>query len=321
MKLDFETIKKITFGYVSFSQKEDKLAFYRLTEAQKAAFVREQESHIKKVNATCGIRFDFITDSKTFKMAFSDVGSGSSRTFYSFDVYENGEMIYSYFGDYEKVSADEFSVSLSGNSRVQVFFPNLSSFSVVSVELDDGATVTPVVPKCNILMHGDSITHGYDAIYSSQSYANRVARKLDAQIVNTAIGGAVFNPEVIEKPEGFEPDLITVAYGTNDWSKLEKAKFQNNFITFIEKLNETYPGVPKYYILPIWRGDNGRVTDCGTFDDHREYMKKEIEKRGCIALESMDFVPHDAHMFSPDLLHPNDNGFFHYANNLIKHIK
>jgi hypothetical protein len=101
MKLDFETIKKITLGAVQSVEKDGKLAFYRLTENQKEAFVREQENHVKKINATCGIRFDFTTDSEIFKLTFADVGSGSSRTFYSFDVYENGEMIYSYFGVYE----------------------------------------------------------------------------------------------------------------------------------------------------------------------------------------------------------------------------
>lgn len=321
MKLDFETIKRITLGYVDSLEKDGFLNFYRLTEEQKKAFVTEQDTHVKKINATASIRFDFKTNSKTFKMKFANISEGSSRTFYSFDVYENGEMIYSYFGDYQNVKADEFTVTLCGDSRVQVFFPNLSSVSVVSVELDDGAEIIPTVPKKKILMYGDSITHGYDAVNVSLSYANRVARRLDAEVVNTAIGGAVFNPDVVVKLEDFTPDFITVAYGTNDWSKLKKEVFVKNFTEFLDKLSVTYKNIPAYFILPIWRGDCDRITGCGTFLDHREYMKNEIEKRGYIALESMDFVPHDSHMFSPDMLHPNDNGFFHYANNLIKYIK
>lgn len=322
MKLDFEQIKNITVGAIDVKNTDSGVEFYRLTKAQVDGFVKEQADHIKKVYATSCVRLDFHTNSKTLKFAFSDIRCGSSRTYYSFDVYENGEMIYSYFEHYTNVKSDEFTVELSGDSHVQIFFPNLAAVTVGEVSLDDGAKLQPAKLSCNLLMHGDSITQGYDAHLSSMSYANLLARKLNANVVNTAIGGAVFNPEIIDKPEGFTPDIITVAYGTNDWSKLKKEAFINNFDAFLKKLKQTYPTSKAYFILPLWRGDSEeRVTDCGKFLDHLAYMKEQIESYGFTAIDGFPLVPRDASMYSPDLLHPVDVGFVHYANNLVKFIK
>ena len=321
MRLDFETIKKITTGAVDIVDNNGEIEFSRLTEQQKNAFLAEQENFNIKVGSTASVRFDFKTDSKYLKIGFTNVRSGSSRTFYSFDVYENDQMIYSYYNNYTKVTRDEFCVKLSGDSHVQVFFPNLSGASIEYVELSDGASVVPSQFDKNIIMYGDSITHGYDATCTSLSYANIFARRLNANVVNTAIGGAIFNSDVVVKLENFTPDFITVAYGTNDWSKLTKETFDNNFNAFLEKLKATYPNVPAYFILPIWRGDCDRITGCGTFDEHRAYMKKQIEKCGYVAIDDLKIVPNDARMYSPDMLHPNDVGFVHYANALLKYIR
>lgn len=322
MKLSLEQIKNITIGALNITQSDAGFDFFRLTDKQVDAFVREQKDHIKKVYANSCVRLDFYTDSKTLRFAFSDVRSGSSRTYYSFDVYENGEMIYSYFNHYTECTSDKFEVALCGDSRVQIFFPNLAAITLSDLELDDGAKLTPCKTKIDLLMHGDSITQGYDARLCSMSYANIVARRLDANVINAAIGGAVFNPEVIDKPENFTPDIVTVAYGTNDWSKLEIEVFKTNFTAFADKLKSTYPDSKIYMILPIWRGDSGeRVTLCGKFADHCEYMRKEILSRGFNVIDGNDLVPHDPVMFAPDVLHPVEAGFEHYANNLIKYLK
>ena len=63
------------------------------------------------------------------------------------------------------------------------------------------------------------------------------------------------------------------------------------------------------------------MTDCGEFLDHLAYMKEQIESYGFTAIDGFPLVPKDASMYSPDLLHPVDVGFVHYANNLVKFIK
>ena len=47
----------------------------------------------------------------------------------------------------------------------------------------------------------------------------RLADALGAEEVNKAIGGECFFPELAATKEDFQPEYITVAYGTNDWSR------------------------------------------------------------------------------------------------------
>ena len=71
--------------------------------------------------------------------------------------------------------------------------------------------------KKRILCFGDSISQGYDALYPSNQYTPQLAKLLDAEEYNKAIGGEIFRPELALARDDFEPEYITVAYGTNDW--------------------------------------------------------------------------------------------------------
>ena len=79
-----------------------------------------------------------------------------------------------------------------------------------------------------MIMFGDSITHGYDALNPSFSYANRLADLLNADFVNKGIGGERFFPTLAQLKDDIEPDYITVAYGTNDWAHSPKEVFDKN---------------------------------------------------------------------------------------------
>ena len=79
--------------------------------------------------------------------------------------------------------------------------------------LDDGATIEGLYRKYKMISFGDSITHGYDAIYPSLSYASQLAQNLDAEQLNKGIGGDIFFPALLDEKDAFEPDFITVAYG------------------------------------------------------------------------------------------------------------
>ena len=66
------------------------------------------------------------------------------------------------------------------------------------VSLADGSTLTPVRRAKKLLCFGDSITHGYDAVYPSRSYTSRLSQMLGADAHNRAIGGDTFFPELLE---------------------------------------------------------------------------------------------------------------------------
>ena len=78
---------------------------------------------------------------------------------------------------------------------------------------------------------------------------------MDADLTNKGIGGDMVFPELVCEREANMPDLITVAYGTNDWGCRTQDEFLKKYTLFMQKLTEMYPKIPIYAITPVWRAD------------------------------------------------------------------
>ena len=183
-----------------------------------------------------------------------------------------------------------------------------------ALTLSDNATLTPVKPAKKLLAFGDSITQGYDANRPSQRYTAQVADRLGYEEINKGIGGEIFFPSIATLPESFTPDLITVAYGTNDWGLCTEAKLRDYCTAFYTNLRKTYPNTPIVALTPIWRKNHNEIRKFG------EFHHVEPTIRECVAtipnvtvLRGYDFVPHDEVYFNDLTLHPNDQGFTFYA--------
>ena len=162
-------------------------------------------------------------------------------------------------------------------------------------------------------MMGDSITHGYDADTTSLSYANIVMRRLDLDGINQGAAGYVFcarslDPALFEGKR--EPDIITIAYGTNDWAGKTKEDFCRDIDEFFIRLREIYPSTPVIVITPIWRAGYYLITKVGEFEFCREYLTSAAKKHeGVYVLDGDKLVPHSYDYFRDIRVHPNDAGF------------
>ena len=321
MKLSFETIKSITLGAVSITDIGGSICFGRMTKAQADAFTRESEGHAVKTAATSGIRFDFTTDATNIKLGLSGIRACSSRNMFCVDVYVNGELyIHRYSSDVSALDKECLEIVLDGKcNRVQIFLPSLAKTDIEYIEVSDGATVTPSGASRRILCYGDSITQGYDAKFTSGTYVNVLARTLDAEVFDQAIGGAIFNSEVIDVLP-VKPDIITVAYGTNDWSKLDKESFEAGVAAFFDRLKEVHGGIRTFVILPIWRADWDAVKSSGGFYECRQKIAKAALSHGFEVIDDISILPHDPRFFSDLYLHPNDIGFELYGKAITKYI-
>lgn len=319
--LTFAQLQSITLGALALRETPEGIRFDRLTAAQIEAF-RQQDARLAvKCSATAGVRLDFHTDGDLLALRFRDQQTTSHRTFGYFDVLVNGSMLlHSGTEDVSHHSDGSWCVSLpEGENHVQVYFPNLSSLAIESVALSDGASLRPYQPKRRILIHGDSISQGYDARFPSLSYTNRLGRYYDAEVLNQAIGSACFDRNVVARVTAENPDFILVAYGSNDWRFRNWASFCRGADEFFHTLTETYPGIPTFAVLPIWRADLHTGHPCaGDFMVCREKIAQLAQKYGCIVLDDFDLLPHDVRLFSDGELHPNDEGFFFYAQRLAE---
>jgi hypothetical protein len=188
-----------------------------------------------------------------------------------------------------------------------------------------GANISPVSYDEKALFLGDSITHAAYVDFPSLSYVNVISKRRNYFTVNQAIGGAVFSESHLEHLPDLDFDNIFIAYGTNDWKKSTREEFMFNIKAFFEQLYENYNGSKIYVITPIWRleeEDGTKPTTNWTLLEHRDFIKKiALQYENVTVIDGYDLVPHDTELFSDKRLHPNDDGFKYYAENLIKSIK
>lgn len=328
MKLTLDQIKTITRGVDSVVEKDGKFHFYRFTQAQiKAYETTSPNDFYRKSFASSGVRFYFRTNST--KLAFNyEFGYGSSREYAYFDLYVNGAMEKHFGSDGNACRGGSINIALpAGEKTLELYFPWSRCTMLSDVELDDGATIEGLYRKYKMISFGDSITHGYDAIYPSLSYASQLAQNLDAEQLNKGIGGDIFFPALLDEKDAFEPDFITVAYGTNDWSKCPRETFEKNCTEFYNRLSAMYPSAKIFAITPIWRGDGFRkVCGFGSPVTNVHPMIAEICKDlpNVVVINPYNFVPHRPEFFADLRLHPNDFGFGLYAkgvyNEIVKYL-
>ncbi len=321
MKLTTEQIQSIAKGAVRIEEQNGAVHLFRFTKEQEELYLDRTTLGGKplwdRTLATAGVRLEFVTTSKTLAIEVECLSVSSCNCFVH-DVFVNGQKIGT-FGENESEKR-EFSAEFTlgeGKKEVKIYFPWAAASAIRSLTLDDGAEITPVKKSRKILMYGDSITHGYIAINPSNSYASLLTDALDAEAFNKAIGGEIFFPELAEISDEGDFDLVTVAYGTNDWSHVTKEYFDETATAFYRALSRRHPNAKIFALAPIWRADYERVTELGSFS----YMKETFEKLAeelpnLTVIDCFSFVPADGKYFSDLYLHPNDKGFEFYFNGL-----
>lgn len=338
MRLSFEQIKSITCGAVRILQEEKGIRFWRFTEEQEKMYydtrILTGMNYADRSKASAGVKFAFRTDSKKLCLTV-EAALSTSRSFYDFEVLVNGEVTGSLNnhqgkgyphgdpkGSYDLgENAKEFTLP-AGEKLVEVYFPWSVCPFVKAVELDDGATLVPVKRSKKLLVYGDSITQGYDSVAISRHYTAQLAKMLDADMVSKAIGGEIFHPPLAKLKDDFEPDYITVSYGSNDFRKTDGATFLDDCKAFYTALRENYPNAKIFALTPVWRGDLDKASNFGDFLSVDAKISEAVaDIPNVTVIHGYEFVPQDSAMFADLYLHPNDGGFAHYAKNVCAQIR
>ncbi|RKN76012.1 SGNH/GDSL hydrolase family protein [Paenibacillus ginsengarvi] len=309
-------------------QKEDGgLWPIRFTEAQFDAYRSSEARHIRSLCAS-GAMIDIVTDSATLTFDYS-IG-GAARNWLYFDLYIDGMFVQSSGqapitdkqGTFH-VDLTNFCGTSADKRHVSLYLPHLVEMTLFNIQLSAGASAEPAAPRAkNLLALGDSITQGMDAKRPAAAYPLLVAQALDMHVLNHGVGGYVFNASSIDPTMSYQPDLITVAYGTNDWNSYQTIDaLREACIAYMDKLTQTYPGVPVLFLTPIWRKDWNEPKPMGTFaqlctilgDIAASYAQVRV-------LDGLKLVPHQL-LFMGDGVHPNDEGFQYMASGIVRAIE
>lgn len=323
MKLTAKEIFALSHGALRYEEQADgAVRLCRFTEKTVGFYEATNQNFATKTKAGACIRLEFDTDADEFTVGYA-ISKASSRSFFYFDIFVDGVMVAHPGQDNLENAVGELSLELpAGTHRVAIYLPNLACADITHMTFPDGATVKPVEKSLKLYALGDSITQGYDAEYPSQSYANLLTDKLNATTVNHGIGGEIFNPGMLDAAMDFAPDIITVAYGTNDWSTRTAEDFKRDADEYYRLLRVTYPTAKIFAITPIWRADKSNETKAGCFENAvRIVTEAALAQPGVVVIDGDKMIPHLAAVCSDAYLHPNDFGFKFYAEALFDAMK
>lgn len=322
MVLDDKTVRSLMRNCLSVKKTVKGLLPLRFTERQLRIYSSQETWGIRS-RCPSGICLDMICDMGSMSIDYET--GGKVRDWAYFDLYVDG-VLTAHEGCRPACTQVRIVFNIPGEKkerRLTVYLPHCVEIFIKGIEVPDKASFFPISsPQRKLLMIGDSITQGMESLYPSSVYPVQVARFFDAELLNHGVGGYFFDENVIDEAMPFIPDMVTVAYGTNDWGRSGTiSDFRSNCSAFVEKLTSTYSKSKIYVITPIWRRDHAERKECGRFEDIsnviadccRPYSKIKI-------VNGRNLVPHVPEYFGDGSLHPNDAGFGFYALNLIKTI-
>ena len=201
-----------------------------------------------------------------------------------------------------------------GKRKVVIYLPADATVVVKDFEID--AAFVPAKKGEKILWLGDSITQGFGPLRSAQTYVSVANRILKYDIINQGIGGYVYDKKSLLKMEGYKPEKLIVALGTNQYG----CETMKDIEEYYERLMEVYGNdMPVLCITPLWRDDvpNGYET----LIRFCENVKKIAGSyKNVKVVDGFRLVPH-LHEYFLDKLHPNCFGAEVYGRNLVREIE
>lgn len=321
MLLDDSLIFKMFKGCEYVEYTNDGYEIFRFTKTELESY-EYMPVFYERCFSTAGVRMDFYTDSDMFEMEYT-IKPHNVRKFYGFDVEINGVITHYRLGDTAYQCCDTISFTLDkSKNHIVIYFPCSVKAIVKSVKLGEGARVWFGEDNEKFLLcYGDSITQGYDARHPSQNYVALLASYFNADFINKGIGGDVMHSFNLTPPER-KADIITVAYGTNDWGKKRTPEeFECDATEYYNELVRQNPSAKIFVISPIWRADWTAVKPVGTFNFVRNTIYNICSKHNNIkVIDGMSLTPHEPSFFADERVHPNDLGFRFYAQNLYNNI-
>ncbi len=311
----------------------------RLSEAQLESCARREPLYLRAL-CGAGLALGFETGAK--RIGFSYMITANVRDYAYCDIVvdgllrgtvnllepaENGVRILKeqaqipvYAGGSTTVRRVELTIPGTGERQVEIHLPHLTRIWLKDLTID--APAQPLPPKEKFwLFLGDSITHGMATVHPSATYPVQAARLMNCDFINMGVCGSTYWASDLDARHR-QPDLVTVALGTNDWKMAKSPEyFRQTVAEYLACLHGLYKGAKICGILPVWRADMDSVYSDMGFEELYRILHEEYAKYPEIyVVEGLDLIPHQKDYFA-DGVHPNEAGFLHFTMNLLLHLR
>ena len=304
-------LQDIWFGAYSFEETGDGwLQAFQYTKAQMEYFRSAFDFWYDRSMATTAKTLEFTTDAETVSFEYKFTWTGSQD---SFELAVDGLITeIRYVKDLPEEGKLEWKLP-EGKKDVVIYLPADATVELRNCEID--GAYTPAKKNEKVLWLGDSITQGYGPLRSAMTYVSVANRLLNYDIINQGIGGYIYDKKSLMKMDGYTPDKIIVALGTNQFGCETMKDVEEYYETLISLYGET----PVLCVTPLWRGD---VPDgFPTLKRFCENVKQIAGKYPNVKIaDGFTLVPHLPEYFR-DNLHPNELGCETYGRNLVEEIR
>ena len=303
--------QSIYFGAYSFRETEDGwLQAFQYSEAQMAYFRTGFDFWYDRCMASTAKTLEMTTAARTVSFEYRIIWEGSQD---SFELAVDGLITeIRYVRDLPKEGKLTWKLP-EGEKGVMIYLPADATVELRNCEID--GAYTPAKKNEKVLWLGDSITQGYGPLRSAMTYVSVANRILNYDIINQGIGGYIYDKKSLMKMDGYTPDKIIVALGTNQFGCETMKDVEEYYETLISLYGET----PVLCVTPLWRGD---VPDgFPTLKRFCENVKQIAGKYPNVKIaDGFTLVPHLPEYFR-DNLHPNELGCETYGRNLVEEIR
>ena len=312
MLLSNEELKSIYFGAFFFEETGDGwLQAFQYSKAQMDYFRKAFDFWYDRCMASTAKTLEFVTEAERIAFDYKILWMGSPD---SFETAVDGLITdIRYVKELKKEGRLAFSLP-KGKKRVTVYLPADATVLIRRFETDAG--VTPAAKNEKVLWLGDSITQGFGPLRSGLTYVSVANRLLNYDILNQGIGGYVYDKHSLMKMEGYAPEKIIVALGTNQYG----SKTMDAVEEYYETLTGIYgSAIPILCVSPLWRGDSPEGIP--TLVSFCEKVKRIAGSYPNVSVvDGFRLVPHLPEYFL-DNLHPNCLGAETYGRNLVEAIR
>jgi lysophospholipase L1-like esterase len=196
---------------------------------------------------------------------------------------------------------------VDGGDRSIGYLPLVAGTRVVAVE--GGVEPAPLQPRW--LAYGDSITEGWVTSTPAHAWPAGAGRALGLDAINMGYAGAA-RGEIVsaEHVAELDADVITVAHGTNCWSRTPHtaAMVAEGLRAFLDVVRQGHPDTPIVVVSPIVRPDAEETPNRlgATLVDLRRAIEDVAGERDDVSL--VPGLPLVTPEQLPDGIHPADEG-------------
>ena len=268
---------------------------------------------------TAGVRIAFCSNTTTVAGRIVPFRTDDPRRI---DLCIDGELYQTL--EFADAEAFRFDSLPAGEKTIEIWLPQCGQFALWQIELDDGATVTPVEDRQpRWITYGSSITQCATAESPAQTWPAIVSRKHGLNLTCLGFGGNChLEPMVARLIRDLPADFISMAVGINIYifNSLSPRTFLPAIIGFVKIIREKHATTPLVLVSPIYNPD-GEAT-ANAVDFNLQMMRRDVATAVDILradgdghihyIDGLDLLGPDLPNWSdlvPDGLHPNAEGY------------